>query len=161
MLGIPESLALSEDGLRERFYALSKIVHPDRHTHSPPDEARRALRWSALLNGAYRTLRDPASRAWHLLERHGRAAARSTPPLDLAEQWFEIQEEDGAPGHGARLETFLVELRERLAACVRERILLFGEAVSEGMLDRLHASLVREKYLTSLIADVERKKGSL
>ena len=45
--------------LEKRFYALSRKLHPDLHSRKSAAERQQALEATAVLNDAYRTLRDP------------------------------------------------------------------------------------------------------
>ena len=68
MLGIEQRFDLDEELLREKFLALNRHAHPDYHTGETPEVRELSLRVSATVNDAYRTLKDPASRAAYLLE---------------------------------------------------------------------------------------------
>ncbi|HVZ34767.1 MAG TPA: Fe-S protein assembly co-chaperone HscB, partial [Polyangiaceae bacterium] len=67
-MGLQPSFALDERTLEERQRELNRAVHPDRHAGKSPGERRQALSRAMDINLAYRTLRDPATRAEALLE---------------------------------------------------------------------------------------------
>src|SRR6185295_6113423 len=56
---VPRKLQLDEEELRRRFYELSRRHHPDFHQLAGEDEQAASLADSALINRAYRALRDP------------------------------------------------------------------------------------------------------
>ncbi len=90
--GLQPRLNLDPEDLRQRFYTLSRKLHPDRHSQATPREQRYSLEASAVLNDAYRVLRDPVARAEYVLRREGLAetgTARPTPP-ELLEEIFEL-----------------------------------------------------------------------
>ena len=62
VFGLPRRLAIDADELQRRFYALSRQHHPDFHQGATAEEQAKALESSALVNAAYRTLRDPIAR---------------------------------------------------------------------------------------------------
>ncbi len=70
--------------LEKRFYALSRQWHPDRFARAGAEEQQEALDATALLNDAYRTLRDPVPRAEYLLSSKGMDSpssdAKDVPP---------------------------------------------------------------------------------
>jgi molecular chaperone HscB len=66
--------------LTRRFHELSRLYHPDRWATADISTQTAALEASALVNDAYRTLRDPFTRAEYLLRRE-----RGTRPDDLKE----------------------------------------------------------------------------
>ena len=76
--GLEHRLDLDLRDLEKRFYALSREHHPDRFSLKSREEQQRALNATAILNDAYRTLRDPLARAEYLLKEHGRVTATLT-----------------------------------------------------------------------------------
>ncbi len=93
LFGIPRSLNLSLDELQQRFYALSRELHPDRFMRKPESERQRALDMSSALNDAYRTLKDPIKRAQYLLTLEGfdigEQRSKDVPP-ELLEEVFDL-----------------------------------------------------------------------
>ena len=79
--------------LERKFHELSRQYHPDFHTSSPPEERERALRMTALLNDAYRTLREPHRQAEYLVRSQGFEVDGSKVPQALLAEVFEINEE--------------------------------------------------------------------
>jgi len=57
--------------LEKRFHALSRKWHPDMFARKSPQEKEESLEASAILNDAYRTLKDPIARAQYLLKQEG------------------------------------------------------------------------------------------
>jgi molecular chaperone HscB len=62
-LGLPAALELEPATLDRAYFARQRQWHPDRFVAKPPDERARASVEAAALNDAYRTLKDPLSRA--------------------------------------------------------------------------------------------------
>src|SRR5947209_12853558 len=91
-------LAIDGTELQRRFYALAREHHPDFHQAAPPEERARIEETSALVNAAYRTLRDPIARVDYLVRlEEGRvtkegATERPKAPPALLQEMFEIQE---------------------------------------------------------------------
>ena len=103
--------------------------HPDFHQGASPEEQTRALTTSALVNAAYRALRDPVRRIEYLVRleegrdsEEGKEGNPKAPPGLLAEM-FEIQEAlQEAKGGGldeAGLGWLCVDQRDELAARCR------------------------------------------
>jgi molecular chaperone HscB len=107
---LERKLDLDLDDLRRRFYRLSRELHPDRYSRATATERARALEASAVLNDAYRTLRDPVTRAEHLL-----GAGKMSPELT-----GEIFEWNEGPRDEAGLRARLADLDARLAALFRD-----------------------------------------
>lgn len=95
ILGVP--VAADEATLTRRFHELSRRYHPDRWATADADIQTAALESSALVNDAFRTLRDPFARAEYLLRRERGAKPddlkdASKPPQELFAQVLEVQE---------------------------------------------------------------------
>jgi molecular chaperone HscB len=93
-LGFPRRLTIDQSALETKFYELSRAFHPDFYQNKSAAEQAISLDNSALLNTAYRTLRDPIQRAEYLLDLEAGAAKeiRTSPPGDLFEEIIELQE---------------------------------------------------------------------
>ena len=100
VFGLERRLGLNTEALEPEFYRLSRRLHPDRFARATPEEQQWSLANTALLNDAYRALRDPLLRTEYLLrleglkigEEHagkGKSADRQ-PPADLLEEVFEL-----------------------------------------------------------------------
>jgi len=97
VFGLSRKLQLDEEELRRRFYALSRRHHPDFHQQAGEREQAAALASSALVNRAYRALRDPIARVEYLIAleegRDGKeGGTKPRPPMDLLEEMLEVQE---------------------------------------------------------------------
>lgn len=97
-LGLPRKLNLDAALVEQQFRALSRQFHPDYFYNATPGERRASLERSSYLNDAYRTLKQPASRAAYLLEVEG-VLKRSDQqkakdvPASLLEEVFALNEE--------------------------------------------------------------------
>ena len=90
--------------LEHEFHRLSRKLHPDRFARASENEREWSLADTALLNDAYRTLKDPLHRTEYLLKLAGRGDRRracrqeiarrrkdpSRVPADLLEEVFEL-----------------------------------------------------------------------
>jgi len=70
-LGLPAALDIEAAALDKAYFALQRQWHPDRFVAKPAEERARASVEAAALNDAYRTLKDPLSRAVYLAELTG------------------------------------------------------------------------------------------
>ena len=94
-LNLPRKLVIDEKELEETFYALSRTFHPDFFSNKDESEQTVSLGNTALLNTAYRTIKDPITRAEYLIRLEAGSAKdiRSAPPADLFEEILELQED--------------------------------------------------------------------
>jgi molecular chaperone HscB len=70
-LGLPAALELEPAALDRAYFALQRQWHPDRFVAKPAEERAKASTEAAALNDAYRTLKDPLSRAFYLAALRG------------------------------------------------------------------------------------------
>ncbi|MGH7229876.1 MAG: Fe-S protein assembly co-chaperone HscB [Nitrospiraceae bacterium] len=130
-LGLPRALNIDAEKLEGKFYELSRSFHPDFYQNKTQTEQAISLKNSALLNTAYRTLKDPIRRAEYLLQLEAGSAKniRTSPPADLFEEILALQEDleafrstsaDDDPEGLKRLRTKLETERETLEQRQRE-----------------------------------------
>jgi molecular chaperone HscB len=185
--GLPRRLNLDLQDLEQRFRDLSRKFHPDYFYNATPTERLASLERSSYLNDAYRTLRNPVSRAEHLLAIEGMAPAKSedgTPkvPPSLLEEVFELNEELDAirelreagadPAQlSARLDaarTPIDRRRETHEQQVRELSARWDAQPAEAtaaqkrpLLDALRERLLERNYINNLLATIEREGAGL
>jgi molecular chaperone HscB len=123
--GLPRLLTIDPQGLETKFYELSRTFHPDFFQRKTDTEQAISLGNSALLNTAYRTLKDPIRRAEYLVQLEAGSAKdiRTSPPADLFEEILELQEDldefrtasaNAQTSERDRLRAKLTEQREHL-----------------------------------------------
>ena len=71
LFGAARTWRLDEPALDRAYHDLQSQVHPDRYAHLSDTERRLSMQWATRVNEAYRTLRNPLTRARYLLELHG------------------------------------------------------------------------------------------
>jgi molecular chaperone HscB len=168
LLGIPRSLNPSQDKLQERYYALSRELHPDRFMQKPEAERERALEQSSALNDAYRTLKVPIKRAQYLLTLEGfdmgEQRSKDVPP-ELLEEVFELNmalEEMRGGDHSARSDLseaeskftrLLTDADQELDTLFRQ----YDESPSRDTLTKIRGALNRHKYIQNLVDEVHRE----
>lgn len=100
VFSIEPHLNLDLSALEQEFHRLSRRLHPDRFARASESEREWSLADTALLNDAYRTLKDPLRRTEYLLklvgadigEEHSGTDRKdpSRAPADLLEEVFEL-----------------------------------------------------------------------
>ena len=92
--GLPRHLTIDLQDLERRFHELSRKFHPDFFQRGSDQEKAISLENSALLNTAYRTLRDPILRVGYLicLEEGAVKDIPAKAPPDLLEEILKLQE---------------------------------------------------------------------
>jgi molecular chaperone HscB len=167
LFGIPRSLNLSLADLQQRYYALSRELHPDRFMQKPEAERQRALDMSSALNDAYRTLKDPVKRAQYLLSLEGfdigEQRSRDVPP-ELLEEVFELNialEEMRGGDDSARPQleqaeknftTMLGDTDQQLQTLFEQ----YDSSQSREVLTHIRNVLNRRKYISNLVSEVQK-----
>jgi molecular chaperone HscB len=160
--GLEPALSLDADDLKKRFYDRSRQWHPDRFSRASSAEQEKALEMTAVLNDAFRTLRDPIARAEYFLKENGFELSKEAPP-ELLEEVFELNmalEELRDGDDSARPQ--LIEARDRFVA-MRETIdgelgasaTRYDASREKAVLDEIRATLNRRRYIRNLIKEVE------
>jgi molecular chaperone HscB len=160
-LGIRPQLSLDTAALQKRFYELSRQWHPDRFSTRPAAEQVQALETTALLNDAFRTLKDPITRAEYVLAGNGLEAAtqrgRDVPPELLEEVLeFNMALEEADP---AALDRWYAHFRDLLTQIDQELEGLFAAYDADpgpATLAPIRAALNKRKYISNLARDSER-----
>ena len=92
-------LQLDLPALEHEFHRLSRKLHPDRFARALDNEKQWSLADTALLNDAYRTLKNPLSRTEYLLKlvgsefdssHEGKEEKAARTPGDLLEEVFDL-----------------------------------------------------------------------
>jgi molecular chaperone HscB len=165
LLGLPRQFDLDEEVLRGKFRSVSRYTHPDFHATDNPQAQEMALRVSAAINDAYRTLRDPASRAAYLLELLGgksSAEDKSIPDGFLATMMM-MQEEIAdarTTGDQAELDRLRGVLVTQHDGLMRRIAGLFGEyqeavacqAIGTDLLNEIRKQLNAVSYVKKLLS---------
>jgi molecular chaperone HscB len=123
LFDLPLAYALDRAVLDERWKALQREVHPDRHAAADAQTQRQAMQWSVRINEGYQRLKDPLRRAAYLCELHGAPieAENNTamPAAFLMQQmaWREaLEEAEGAAAVEALADEVAGTRRQMLAA---------------------------------------------
>lgn len=163
-LGLAPALALDAGQLKQRFYERSRHWHPDKFTRAGAAERQKALEMTALINDAFRTLRDPVARAEYFLKEHGIEFSKEAP-AELLEEVFELNmalEELRGGDESARpqLEAAAGRFQNLLAGADQDLSSLFARydaAPARQLLEEIRATLHRRRYLANLVREVEKE----
>jgi molecular chaperone HscB len=118
LFGLPTRFRIDTTALEQAYRDIQSAVHPDRYAHLPETERRLSMQWATRVNEAYRTLKEPLTRAQYLLSLRGidiRSESNTAMPQEfLLEQmeWREAVAEAQAADDGAGLEKLHHRLRK-------------------------------------------------
>ncbi len=176
LLGRERKFAQDLKVLETAFYSLSRELHPDRFAAgSDPKWKLISIERMSRVNEAYRTLCKRDERRAYLLSLEGFKAldghsasnvqTKAQIPLELAEEWFELQEammDDPAAGKEkaaqfeAALDTRINSEESQIQALEAE----YDSRPSRDVLSRIEKILLEGQYLKSLKRDVLKLKGA-
>jgi molecular chaperone HscB len=189
VFGLERGFQIDLPALEQQFHRLSRKVHPDRFARAGDNERQWSLADTALLNDAYRTLKDSLYRTEYLLKLEGAEIGEehagkdrkgrkdpSRVPADLLEEVFELNmqleemrmarkmgEED--PALQADLE-LAKEKFEGLLHAVDEdlrtqwKVWDAGETTARQAAQKTMVALIdRRRYLSNLVRDVTETLG--
>jgi molecular chaperone HscB len=152
VFGLPRALGLDTSALEKTFHELSRKHHPDYFTTAPQAEKTQALRMTALLNDAYRTLKHPIRRVEHLLSIEGFKPDGSKVPQALLMEVFEINEQlaevkagRASPEEVNSLRAQIREKRDRFDAELRQ-----ASVEWDGLLQKAAPEAQRKEQLAKL-----------
>jgi molecular chaperone HscB len=162
-LELPRNLAIDAKDLEKKFYAMSRQLHPDMHSRKSQAEREQAEESTAVLNDAYRTLRDPIARSEYLLKLEGfdvsEQASKDVPP-ELLEEVFELNmaleelrggDRDAIPQLAAARERF-DGMRGEIDREMQVQFTAWDASHGREALAAVRGLLNRRKYITNLIA---------
>src|SRR6185436_17246923 len=158
LFGLPPVFSLDQEMLDKAYRDIQSQVHPDRFVQAGDAERRASLQWTTRVNEAYRTLRNPVSRASHLLALNGVDVAFETNTAMPAQFLMEQMElrETLAEATQSKDTTALEALQKRIDADRRDIEQQLGARI-DGARDYAGAAdLVRElKFLEKLEAEID------
>jgi molecular chaperone HscB len=187
VFSLEPKLNLDLPALEREFHRLSRRLHPDRFARAEDIEKQWSLADTALLNDAYRTLKDPLRRTEYLLKLEGAkigeefsGKGRKDPsrvPADLLEEVFDLnlqlEEMRMARNMGESdpaLEASLAEAKKKFDGLVeavdrdlRTEWKLWDEgdeAARSASEKRMVAMIDRRRYLSNLVRDVTEILGA-
>ena len=167
-LGLEHKLRLDPDDLQQRFYRLGRLLHPDRCLRRPSTERQYSLEATAILNDAYRVLRDPVSRGEYVPKELGfestERRSKDVPP-ELLEEVFELNmalEElrGGDASVRPQLEdarSKFLELQREMDGRLEELYTEFDTTSNRTLLTEIRATLDRRRYIRNLVGEVEKE----
>ncbi len=181
VLGLERRFEIDLAALEHEFHRLSRKVHPDRFARAEETERQWSLADTALLNDAYRTLKEPLHRTEYLLKLEGAEIGEehsgkdrkdpSRVPADLLEEVFDLNMQLEEMRMALKIGEANPDLHASLEQAKRKFDVLL-EAVDEDLraewqawdtgskTERIAAQKVmvalldRRRYLSNLVRDV-------
>jgi len=159
-LGLPAALDLDAGALDRAYFARQREWHPDRFVGKPPEQRAKASIEAAGLNDAYRTLKDPLSRAFYLADLGGVELPGDGKTIDdpeLLMEAMETREELHEAGSIAAVDTLAVQAREEM----QKALAGLGELFLANDKPAIRKALLRLRYLDKFAEEARARRSNL
>jgi molecular chaperone HscB len=159
-LGLPAALDLEPAALDKAYFALQRRWHPDRFVARPPQERALASAEAAALNDAYRTLKDPLSRAIYLAGLKGvelPGDGRTIDDPDLLTEAMEARE----ALHETESAGAVDELAARAAGDLRDGLRDLASLLLANDRPAIRKALLRLRYLDKFAGEARARRANL
>jgi molecular chaperone HscB len=167
VLGV--TIGCDDATLTARFQQLTRQFHPDKFATADDETQENALEATSLINNAYRTLKDPFTRAEYLLQTERNLKIddlKGNPPQDIFMEVLEIQEgvmeyqETHDPKIKDALMVSKISFEARYEVVKSDLVVLFARWDSEAdqhgaLLDAMTDIIATRRYLRRVITNLE------
>jgi molecular chaperone HscB len=159
-LGVPAALDLEPAALDKAYFALQRQWHPDRFVAKPADERAKAAAEAAALNEAYRTLKEPLSRAIYLAGLKGvelPGDGKTIDDPDLLMEVMDAREELQEAASVAEIDALAKFAREDLQKGLADLSKLFTANDKPA----IRKTLLRLRYLDKFAEEAKARRSNL
>lgn len=159
LFGLTPVFRLEREALEDAYRNIQAKIHPDRFANAAEPEQRLAMQWTARVNDAYQTLRQPFERARYLLALHGIHALddrHTAMPADFLMQQMALREQLDAAKAAKDLEAL-----HRMEAHTRAQLEQLEQQLAV-LLDDQHAYteaaevLCKYRFMDKLLTEIEQ-----
>ncbi len=159
-LGLPAALDLDGADLDRAYFAAQRRWHPDRFVGRPAEERARASTEAAALNDAYRTLKEPLSRAVYLAELGGvelPGDGKTIDDPDLLLEAMEAREELHEAGTPEAVDALAARSRDEVIKALAGLDTLFLRNDKAA----IRKTLLRLRYLVKFAEEARARRTNL
>lgn len=154
LLELEKSFSIDEAALQRAYISKQREYHPDRQAGKTATERQKAALFSIDVNSAYHTLKNPVSRAQHLLSLEGVNvnSEKDTykPDMSLLMETMEMRE----TLENAQQPDEFDHLRENAEKRFEESSHTFSKAYENGDLNTASSAAMRMRYLEKFLDEV-------
>ena len=162
LFDLPVQFEVSPKTIRACYRKLQASAHPDKHAGGGAQERRLAMQFSALINEAYLTLKDPLKRGRYLLSLLSTTTAEHShtvqdpellmEQMSLREEFDDIKEL--RPLELSRLEAFIRKLESRQQNIMEDLSGRFKNIDAEENAEQAWQLLDKYQFFTKLHEEV-------
>jgi len=159
-LGLPAALDLDAAALDRAYFALQRQWHPDRFVSKPPEHRARASAEAASVNEAYRTLKDPLSRAFYMAGMAGVDLPGDGKTIDDPDRLMEAMEAREAL-HDAAAPEAVDRLAAQAREGVQEALAGLGSLFLANDRAAIRKALLRLRYLDKFAEEARARRMNI
>ncbi len=159
-LGLPATLDVDAATLDGAYFAAQRQWHPDRFVARPPEERAKASTEAAALNDAYRTLKNPLSRAVYFAGLHGVELPGDGQTIDDPELLMEAMEAREALHESATAEA-VDTLAARARRDMEQALAGLGTLFLRHDNAAIRKALLRLRYLDKFAEEARARRTNL
>src|SRR5713101_6228886 len=159
-LGLPAALDLEPATLDRAYFALQRQWHPDRFANRPAEERARSSTEAAALNDAYRTLKDPLSRAVYFAGLKGvelPGDGKTIDDPDLLMEAMEAREELHEAGTAEMVDSLATKARDDM----KNSLSALGGLFLREDEPAIRKALLRLRYLDKFAEEARARRMNL
>ncbi len=159
-LGLPAALDLDAGALDKAYFARQRQWHPDRFVGKPAEQRAKASVEAAGLNDAYRTLKDPLSRAFYLAGLEGvdlPGDGKTIDDPDLLMEAMEAREELHEAGSAEAVDGLAAKARDDMKNSLSTLSSLFLRDDKPA----IRKALLRLRYLDKFAEEARARRMNL
>ena len=157
-LGIKPVFDLVLPDLEKAYIRCIGQIHPDQQRHLPEEQRKKSLEEAAIVNEAYRILKDPLLRAQHLLGLHDYSLSFAiSASSEILRESMTLRESLEEAETSEAIEPLLKETRQKMDVLLDELQSIF----KVGDMLKSHALVARLTYLKKFVQEAQEKLWSL
>jgi len=159
-LGLPAALDLDAGALDKAYFARQRQWHPDRFVGKPAEQRAKASVEAAGLNDAYRTLKDPLSRAVYLASLKGVELPGDGKTIDDPELLMEVmdaREELHEASSIAEVDALAAKVRDDM----QKSLASLGDLFLANDKPAIRKALLRLRYLDKFGEETRARRTNL
>jgi len=157
LLSVPRTFNLDVSKLDKQFQNIQRKVHPDLYHRNSPVEREISADNASLINEAYKTLKDPNTRARYMLKLHGldldsEEKGSITDPdllMEIMDKQEQIEETSSIPE--------LKQLDEENNRQLDQLYQRVGQYLDQKQLEEASKELLRASYLLRMQTQLKEK----
>ena len=154
LLGLEQRFDISEEELQQKYVAQQQACHPDKLIGKSQEERAKTVQRSMQVNDAYETLREPLSRAQHMLALEGIHVNGEEdtvqPDPSLLMEMMELRERLQGAAEPHHLMELAREAKDACQHCSKE----MQQAFETSEYQRAAQLAIRLRYLVKLLEEI-------